>query len=76
MVYVHCKNGRDRTSLVVALFRVLYQGWEPDEAWNYEVLAYGHQPSLFYRRIGTTYRDTIDELEDEPGIPNAPQAAR
>ena len=73
-VYVHCKNGRDRTSLVIALYRVLYQGWNPDEAWNYEVLAFGHQPTRFYRQIGLTFRRTIDELEAQPGLPDAPAA--
>jgi protein tyrosine/serine phosphatase len=73
-VYVHCKNGRDRTSLVIALYRVLYQGWKAEEAWNYEVLAFGHQPTRFYRQIGTTFRRTIDELEVQPGLPDAPAA--
>lgn len=73
-VYVHCKNGRDRTSLVIALYRVLYQGWDADEAWNYEVLAFGHQPTRFYRQIGRTFRRTIDELEAQPGLPDAPAA--
>lgn len=32
-VYLHCQLGRDRTSLVVALYRVRYQGWTPEAAY-------------------------------------------
>lgn len=32
--YVHCKFGRDRTGLAVALYRIQAEGWEPDEAYR------------------------------------------
>jgi tyrosine-protein phosphatase SIW14 len=31
-VYVHCKAGRNRTGFVVATYRMVYQGWTPEEA--------------------------------------------
>jgi len=31
-VYVHCKAGRNRTGFVVATYRIVYQGWTPEEA--------------------------------------------
>lgn len=39
-VYVHCFHGKDRTGLVVALHRVLEQGWEPGAAYS-EMLGLG-----------------------------------
>lgn len=32
-VYVHCKLGEDRTGLIVALYRVLDQKWQPADAY-------------------------------------------
>ena len=31
-VFVHCQKGSDRTGIVCALYRVVRQGWPPDEA--------------------------------------------
>jgi len=31
-VYLHCKHGKDRTGLVMALYRVEVQGWTPKRA--------------------------------------------
>jgi protein tyrosine/serine phosphatase len=31
-VLVHCLHGADRTGVVIAMYRVLYQGWSKDEA--------------------------------------------
>jgi len=31
-VAVHCEHGADRTGAVCAMYRVVYQGWTPDEA--------------------------------------------
>jgi protein tyrosine/serine phosphatase len=68
-VYVHCKNGRDRTSLLVALYRVAYQGWDIDRAWEEEVMAYDHTPTRFYRKIGSVYRELASEYAAQPGTP-------
>lgn len=32
-IYVHCKAGRDRTGLLVALYRAEVQKWDPAHAW-------------------------------------------
>jgi protein tyrosine/serine phosphatase len=42
-VYVHCKAGENRTGLVIATYRMVYQGWTPEEAVR-EMRTYG-----FYR---------------------------
>jgi len=31
-VYVHCMEGVDRTGLIIALYRVIYEGWTPKDA--------------------------------------------
>jgi len=56
-VYVHCDNGRDRTALVVALYRVVVDGWSLERAWQREVLAYGHAAKPVYREIRLTFQD-------------------
>lgn len=42
-VYVHCKAGENRTGFVIATYRMVYQGWTPEEAVR-EMRVYG-----FYR---------------------------
>jgi protein tyrosine/serine phosphatase len=56
-VYVHCKQGRDRTSLVVALYRVWVEGWDPGLAWQREAVDFGHGGlrTLFFRGLDRTY---------------------
>jgi protein tyrosine/serine phosphatase len=44
-VFVHCKKGMDRTGLVVGLYRVLIEKWEPAQAWA-EMLKFGYHPSF------------------------------
>jgi protein tyrosine/serine phosphatase len=46
-VYVHCAQGRDRTSLIVALYRVWVNKWEPKRAWQREAREYGHAAPWF-----------------------------
>ena len=33
-VYVHCEHGKDRTGLLVALYRVKYEGWDIESAYT------------------------------------------
>jgi hypothetical protein len=33
-IYIHCRLGKDRTGMVVALYRVLYEQWSPCPAWK------------------------------------------
>ncbi len=40
-VYVHCEHGADRTGLLVALYRILYEGWSVRHAYE-EWVRWGH----------------------------------
>jgi protein tyrosine/serine phosphatase len=33
-VLVHCRRGEDRTGVVVALYRILYEGWDAEHAYR------------------------------------------
>jgi len=56
-VYVHCREGRDRTSLVVALYRVWHDGWPPEMAWHHEADDYGHGGwrHFFFRKLDRAF---------------------
>jgi protein tyrosine/serine phosphatase len=40
-VFLHCAHGKDRTGLVIALYRMIYQNWTLQEA-QAEMIAKGH----------------------------------
>ena len=61
-VYVHCASGADRTSLAVALYRVAYDGWSPELAWEREALAYGHKATRRNRELHLTFEDYAYEV--------------
>lgn len=45
-VFVHCRQGRDRTGTMVALYRMQYENWSFEKAFN-EMLTMGHNFSRF-----------------------------
>jgi hypothetical protein len=79
VVLVHCKNGRDRTSLVVGLYRALIEGAPVDEVWANDFVAFGHDPEnpgppwtspvalYFYRSIRRTFLRHV-ELRARSGL--------
>ena len=44
-VLVHCLQGKDRTGLIIALYRVIYEGWTPQAAHD-EMLSLGFNTIL------------------------------
>lgn len=44
VILVHCRNGQDRTSLVVGLHNVLHGGRSPEESWALDFVSHGHDP--------------------------------
>jgi len=61
-VYVHCHVGRDRTSLVVALARVLLDGWTPRDAWAHDAVAFGYRRNLWHRSMANSFDDAMRAL--------------
>jgi protein tyrosine/serine phosphatase len=61
-VYVHCRVGRDRTSLVIALYRVVVDGWDPATAWRREAVDYGYASGLWYGNILISYDAAVRAL--------------
>lgn len=66
-VYVHCQHGRDRTGMIVALYRVCYENANPENAYQ-EMLALGHNPNdhvteagdiFFWRSVSTGFCKTL-----------------
>jgi hypothetical protein len=39
--YIHCEHGADRTGLIIALYRIVYQRWNIQEAYR-EWVKFGH----------------------------------
>ncbi len=33
-IFIHCMLSEDRTPLIVALYRIYYEDWTPEKAWN------------------------------------------
>lgn len=60
-VFVHCASGRDRTGAMIALYRVVVNGWGPKEAYK-EAKRYGFWP--YYD--GAQLKEFIHQLKDKP----------
>jgi protein tyrosine phosphatase (PTP) superfamily phosphohydrolase (DUF442 family) len=63
VTYVHCHVGRDRTSLVIAMWRVMVDHWEPDKAWQHDAVDFGHEPGFWYRGIRNSFERATKMLE-------------
>ncbi len=53
-IFVHCRLGRDRTSMIVGLYRVYYQNWTPEAAWD-EMLRVGFKVDWTLRGLKTYF---------------------
>lgn len=53
-IYLHCKLGRDRAAMIVGLYRVYYQGWTPEAAWD-EMLRSGFKVRWSLRGLRTYF---------------------
>lgn len=44
-IFVHCQHGRDRTGMLVGVYRVLVEGWTAKAAYD-EMLKFGFRPQF------------------------------
>jgi tyrosine-protein phosphatase SIW14 len=56
-VFAHCFHGQDRTSLIIGMWRVLYDQWTCQQAYR-EMLAYGFHPELI--DLSAAWHDFVD----------------
>jgi hypothetical protein len=67
-VYIHCKHGKDRTGMAIALYRVKGEGWSPEDALD-EALSFDFGSGLdqetksFYQGAFMKGED-VNELRD------------
>lgn len=64
-VYLHCSLGEDRTGLVFGLYRMLYNGWSRQDAWN-EMLSYGYktgEKQWITRELTKVFNRWADDIE-------------
>jgi len=52
-IYLHCLQGRDRTAFLIGLYRIYFEGWSPEDAWE-EMLRGGFKVRWSLRGF-TTY---------------------
>jgi tyrosine-protein phosphatase SIW14 len=66
-VYIHCEHGKDRSGLLVALYRVKYQGWTAKAAYA-EWAKYGHRGMgyWFTGDLDTYFYSKIEKFKTEP----------
>lgn len=66
-VFVHCQRGQDRTSTMVAVYRVNQEGWTAKQAFD-EMMGYGFHP-LFVNLTSSVYSvaSGVGRPEPQPG---------
>jgi Tyrosine phosphatase family len=62
-IYFHCDLGRDRTSLIAALYAMYFKGMSPDDAWR-TMKDYGFKDSWTLRGLKTYFRKQAKRVEE------------
>lgn len=62
-VYIHCEHGKDRTGLVVALYKIKYEGMSVEAAYN-EWVQLGHDKKarIFTGDLDVYFAEKVKEL--------------
>ena len=74
-VFVHCQAGKDRTGLVVAVYRILVDGWSVDDAIaerkTFGATDFWEENKAYLRRLGSAEarRDLMAAIEAAPVPP-------
>ncbi len=68
-VYIHCLHGQDRTGFAIALFRILHDGWNVDNALNEaRKFGYGQGISLVTQKL---FKQILSGLKGKTDISSA-----
>lgn len=62
-VYIHCVEGKHRTGLMTAIYRITKHSWNADEAYR-EMKTYKFGPSLFHRKLKNYVYNYYRELAE------------
>jgi protein tyrosine/serine phosphatase len=65
-VYVHCAGGRHRTGSIVAVYRMVRDGWDIDKAYD-EMLAYDFYTRNGHKGFKTYVFDYYGRMKANPG---------
>lgn len=71
-VFVHCRHGADRTGVMVAAYRMAFQGWTPDQALAEMERFKFH--GFWYRHLKHYVRDFPALLRSDPALTSAPDS--
>jgi len=64
-ILVHCRHGADRTGVVVAMYRIIFQGWTKEDALN-ELLHGGYGFHTNYKNIPEYIKNVnVESIKNE-----------
>ena len=62
-IYLHCEHGKDRTGLVIALYRIQHDGWTPKAAFDeWEVMGHDDVSQFFTDDLDSYFAKKSKEL--------------
>jgi tyrosine-protein phosphatase SIW14 len=62
-VFIHCRKGKDRTGIIIAVFRVRYQNWAVQRAYE-ELESFGHRRILLFWWKNVLPEDAYDNFRN------------
>ncbi len=65
-VFVHCRRGAERTGVMVAAYRMVFDGWTPEQALN-EMEEFKFR-GLFFRHLKKYIRTFPEEIQNDPRL--------
>ncbi|NMB74179.1 MAG: dual specificity protein phosphatase family protein [Myxococcales bacterium] len=70
-VFLHCQHGADRTGMMTAFYRIMFQGWSREEAMQ-EMLEGGYGFHSIWKNIVSFLRKAdLDRIRERAGLPPA-----
>lgn len=70
VIFVHCKEGADRTGTMIAMARIAMDGWTPDRALREMRAFHYHDP--FHWQLRTLVQGFPARLRGDPGLLESP----